>query len=111
MTRRNAIQLAASAGLTAAIGAEGEAQEAKDEKKPITDRDFVLAAGMTPDEADCWAATAERSEDDSLRRSGIRLFGDEAGYHAIVLEVESAERRAETDSGCCNQGIEQSQIM
>lgn len=59
MTRRNAIQLAASTGLTAALGADAEAQDTKDEKQPMTDRDFVLAAGMTPEEADCWAATAE----------------------------------------------------
>src|SRR5687767_12986726 len=59
VTRRNAIQLAAGAGLTAALGANAEAQEAKDEKKPMTDREFVLAVGMTPAEADCWAAAAD----------------------------------------------------
>jgi hypothetical protein len=58
VTRRNAIQLAAGAGLTA-IGVETEAQDAKDEKKPMTDRDFVMAAGMTAEEAACWAVTAE----------------------------------------------------
>lgn len=59
VTRRNALQLVAGAGLVAAVGANAEAQEAKENKKPMTDREFVLAVGMTPEEADCWAAAAE----------------------------------------------------
>src|SRR5262249_10962625 len=49
-----------------AIGAVASADDKKDDKKPddkkpglMTDRQMVLACGMTEAEADCWEATAE----------------------------------------------------
>ena len=54
ITRRTALQFAPLLGLTAALGA---AEQPEEKKK--TDRDFVLEAGMTPEEADCWEFAAK----------------------------------------------------
>jgi hypothetical protein len=59
LTRRAALQAAAGATLLA-VGGPAEAAADDATKKPgPTDRDFVLAAGMTEAEADCWAAVAK----------------------------------------------------
>lgn len=58
MTRRDALQAGAGLGLAALVGAPAPADE-PDKKKTPTDRDHVIAAGMTPEEADCWQATAD----------------------------------------------------
>ncbi|MFO0846031.1 MAG: hypothetical protein U0797_27220 [Gemmataceae bacterium] len=49
VTRRDALHLAA-------LGAAAAADEVPRKK---TDRDFVLEAGLTPAEADCWALAAK----------------------------------------------------
>lgn len=54
LTRRSLLQSAPGFALLAVAGA-AEA----DDKKPKTDRDFVLEAGMTPEEADCWELAAQ----------------------------------------------------
>lgn len=66
LTRRRALKwaslgLAASAAAqSGAIGQVSEEATVKDTPDAAkTDRDFVLAAGMTAGEADCWAAAAE----------------------------------------------------
>jgi hypothetical protein len=57
LTRRNVMKLAAAAGATAAIPVSlAIAQEAPPEN---VDRGFVLAAGMTEAEADCWELAAK----------------------------------------------------
>jgi hypothetical protein len=56
-TRREAIQMTAGLGL--AVLAGGAAAQEPAAKKPMTDRERVMAAGMTAEEADCWAATAD----------------------------------------------------
>ena len=53
LTRRSLLHLAP--GLMLLSSVDGAAA---DERKPKTDRDFVLEAGMTPDEADCWELAA-----------------------------------------------------
>jgi hypothetical protein len=53
LTRRQALLLAAAPGLALAP----EAAPAQGE--PKRDRDYVIAAGMTEAEADCWAAVAD----------------------------------------------------
>jgi hypothetical protein len=57
ITRRAALQLGGGLGLAAAVGA-APADDQKP-KPPMSDRDCVLGAGMTADEADCWAAAAD----------------------------------------------------
>ena len=59
VTRRHALQLAAGLGLATALGepSPASADDAKDKKPAQTDRDRVLAVGMTPEEADCWELT------------------------------------------------------
>lgn len=73
ITRRNAMKIAAAAGAMTALGAaNATAQsppplkpstrpggEPMDEKAVRTDRDFVIAAGMTEAEADCWETIAK----------------------------------------------------
>ena len=74
LTRRHVLQgaagaLAAMTPLSMASAAhrerpDGDKPGEKHADKPAngpapTDRDFVIGAGMTPAEADCWAATAE----------------------------------------------------
>lgn len=67
LTRREALQrsaVTAGALLAAAPAAEARADDPpapqpKPTRPPSTDRDFVLAAGMTPEEADCWALVAQ----------------------------------------------------
>jgi hypothetical protein len=57
ITRRSVLQAGASAGLAALAGTA--AAEDKSGKKPATDRERVMAAGLTAEEADCWEAVAE----------------------------------------------------
>jgi hypothetical protein len=57
MTRREILYAGSGIGLSSLVGAV--AADEPDKRKPLTDRDHVLAAGMTPEEADCWAATAD----------------------------------------------------
>jgi hypothetical protein len=63
MHRREVVRLALAGGLAA--GLVDEPRAAADEPAPApkpaakTDRDFVIAAGMTEAEADCWAAAAQ----------------------------------------------------
>lgn len=65
LTRRHALKLASAAGLAlGALPAAPAASESAQDPSPgnaprRTDRDFVIAAGMTEGEADCWAAAAE----------------------------------------------------
>lgn len=70
LSRRHVLQgaagaLAALTPLSIAAAAPqgrpaGDEQAAGPAKGPApTDRDFVMGAGMTAEEADCWAATAE----------------------------------------------------
>ena len=59
LDRRLALQLGVDLGLAAAGAAPAvEPQGGKDAKPKGTDRDAVLAAGMTADEADCWKLPA-----------------------------------------------------
>lgn len=55
-TRRETMALATTAGLFTLLAAAGATGQ---EAKPRTDRECVLAAGMTEEEADCWAAAAD----------------------------------------------------
>jgi hypothetical protein len=58
LTRRGALALAAATG--AAVFAAHGADDDKDAPKPAkTDRDFVIGAGMTEAEADCWDLAAK----------------------------------------------------
>lgn len=73
ITRRNAIKIAAAAGAMTVLGATHAAAQsppplnpstkpggdAMDAKAVQTDRDFVIAAGMTQAEADCWETIAK----------------------------------------------------
>lgn len=56
LTRREAML-----GVAGVLGGAGAIEAAQDDaaKPPRTDRDFVIAAGMTEAEADAWAAAAE----------------------------------------------------
>lgn len=56
LKRRQVLQVGALTGLAASLNA---AVEAEQDDKPKTDREFVIAAGMTEAEADCWAAIAK----------------------------------------------------
>jgi hypothetical protein len=58
LTRRGALQLGAGLGLAAAVGPAPAAEDA-DKKPKSTDRDRVLACGLTADEADCWQLAAD----------------------------------------------------
>src|SRR5262249_1008196 len=61
LTRRNLLHCAAGTGLLAAftIPAMAEANDGPADKPPKNDRDCVVAAGLTSDEADCWELTAK----------------------------------------------------
>jgi len=60
LTRRNLLHCAAGAGLLATFTAEtAKASEGPDDKSLKNDRDCVVAAGLTSDEADCWELTAK----------------------------------------------------
>ncbi len=73
ITRRNAMKLAAAAGAMTAIGGAPATAQSPPPLKPSerpggdpmdaqavqTDRDFVIAAGMTEAEADCWETIAK----------------------------------------------------
>ncbi len=59
LTRRNLLHGAAGAGLLAFSAEATGATDGPDDKPPKNERDCVLAAGMTPDEADCWELTAK----------------------------------------------------
>lgn len=50
LNRRTALQLLGSAAMGAAAGADPPKR---------TDRDFVIEAGLTPEEADCWELIAK----------------------------------------------------
>jgi len=54
MTRRAALQYSAALGVPMP-----QPPAAEPAKKPQSDRDCVIGAGMTPEEADCWAAVAD----------------------------------------------------
>ncbi len=56
VTRRHALQLAAAAGASAAIPFSSVSAQ---EERSGADRGFVLAAGMTDGEADCWELAAK----------------------------------------------------
>jgi hypothetical protein len=63
VTRRTALKLAATAGIVAAAGPVGNATA--DEKGTVPsgpdpmDRERIMAAGMTAEEADAWELTAK----------------------------------------------------
>src|SRR5436305_6041127 len=61
LNRRKALQSGLGLGLAAAVeAASAEGPRAGQGKKPKgTDRDAVLTAGMTADEADCWKLSGE----------------------------------------------------
>jgi hypothetical protein len=57
LSRRALLGVSMVVGSSAVLGAQNDKKEAK---KPVPkDRDFVMAAGMTEAEADCWEATAK----------------------------------------------------
>jgi hypothetical protein len=58
MTRRGALALAVGAG-AAALTTAHAADEPDKAKVPTTDRERVIACGMTEAEADCWEAVAD----------------------------------------------------
>ncbi len=61
-TRRGALKLTGAAGLIGALGpaaAHAAAEERVIDELPKVDRDFVIAAGMTEAEADCWELAAK----------------------------------------------------
>ncbi|HKB02413.1 MAG TPA: twin-arginine translocation signal domain-containing protein [Gemmataceae bacterium] len=58
-TRRDALKLAAAVGVVAAVGAATTATADEIPKPAQTDRDRVIAAGLTEAEADCWEVTAQ----------------------------------------------------
>jgi hypothetical protein len=59
-TRRDALRLTAEVGLLAGLApASAAADESRDEKERKADRERVIAAGMTADEAECWETVAE----------------------------------------------------
>lgn len=55
LTRRALLQTAPAMTLLVAAGTG----EAKPDDRKKSDRDFVIEAGMTPEEADCWEAAAQ----------------------------------------------------
>jgi hypothetical protein len=57
-TRRDALKLVAAVGVAAAVGAATSATADEKPKPAPSDRDRVIAAGLTAAEADCWEATA-----------------------------------------------------
>lgn len=60
MNRRSAIGLAMALGASAVVAADPP--KPGDEEKPkkrMTDREMVIACGMTPEEADCWEYAAK----------------------------------------------------
>ncbi|HJZ93902.1 MAG TPA: twin-arginine translocation signal domain-containing protein [Gemmataceae bacterium] len=57
-TRRDALKLVAAVGVAAAVGAATRATADEKPKAVPSDRERVVAAGMTEAEADCWEATA-----------------------------------------------------
>jgi len=67
VTRRRALKMATLGIAASAVEPAldpGQAAATEDEARPAndapkTDRDFVIAAGMTEGEADCWAAAAD----------------------------------------------------
>jgi hypothetical protein len=61
LTRRAALQKATSASLLAALVPAAPAQAADGPADPVpkSERDRVIAIGMTEGEADCWMAAAE----------------------------------------------------
>ncbi len=61
LTRRDAIQRTAGAGLIAALvpGQRDAAAQAKASDVPDTERGRMIAVGMTEDEADCWVIAAK----------------------------------------------------
>lgn len=65
LTRRRALKMATLGIAVGAVDSAAAAQPgaSEEDRQPSdalkTDRDFVLAAGMTESEADCWAAVAD----------------------------------------------------
>jgi len=57
--RRTALQQTLAGGLLAKVPATAVAQGADDAKKPMSDRQLVMAAGLTEDEAECWELVAK----------------------------------------------------
>ena len=53
MNRRAALRISTGAAVLATVEVRA------DDPKPMTDRECVLAAGMTEAEADCWATAAK----------------------------------------------------
>lgn len=61
LTRRNVLHATAAASLVASLvrsGGPALADEPVKDRELKTDRDFVLASGMTVEEADCWELAA-----------------------------------------------------
>ncbi|MBK6940290.1 MAG: hypothetical protein IPH13_08795 [Planctomycetes bacterium] len=58
-TRRALLLAAGAAGLVPLDAAEDDKGAATGDPELERDREFVLGAGMTPAEADCWAAAAK----------------------------------------------------
>jgi hypothetical protein len=61
VTRRDALKMVPATGLVAIVGGEpdGKAADDKEKAQEKADRERVIAAGLTPEEADCWEATAQ----------------------------------------------------
>ena len=57
--RRQVLRGAAALGVLGAFATSADASAQDPGEAPKSDRDFVMAAGLTEAEADCWKATAE----------------------------------------------------
>jgi hypothetical protein len=63
LTRRGALALAAAAGAAALAATHAAAADDKDKPKAeMSDRERVIACGMTEAEADCWEAVAQAAK-------------------------------------------------
>jgi hypothetical protein len=59
LNRRQALQIPIAMGVVLASSDHAVANPDDDAKPAARDRDFVIAAGMTAEEADCWELTAK----------------------------------------------------
>jgi hypothetical protein len=99
VTRRAALKLAATAGVVLAAGQVGSAtavddkDKDKDKSKPDpTDRQRVIEAGLTEDEADVWELTAQLAGK-FFKLPKLHVMDDHEITHAIhVLQYRLLSR-------------------
>lgn len=86
VTRRDALKMVPATGLIAMVDGAAEARGADEKEKDQekADRERVIAAGLTPEEADCWEITA-KAAGKFFALPKLHVMDDHEVAHAIHI--------------------------